>query len=116
MDIPSIVLLIAALLAVVSLAEPFSARLRVPSSVILAVIGLTIGTASAIISQRAPSPMEAAALAIWDLPISSEIFLFVFLPALLFQGALEIDARDMLEDAVPILMMAVVAVLVATFL
>jgi CPA1 family monovalent cation:H+ antiporter len=42
------------------------------------------------------------------------VFLFIFLPALLFQGALEVDTRDLAGDAVPIFTMAVVAVIVAT--
>ena len=38
----------------------------------------------------------------------------MFLPALLFQAALTIDVRRMMEDAAPILLLAVVAVFVAT--
>jgi CPA1 family monovalent cation:H+ antiporter len=113
MDIPSLVLLLAGLLALVSLIEPFAAQLRVPSSVILAVAGLAIGASSALLSGE-PGESGEIAFAIWNLPIHSDVFLFVFLPALLFQGALHIDARDVLQDAVPIFSLAVVAVLVAT--
>lgn len=115
MAIPTMVLILAALLAVVSLAEPLAARLRLPSSVILAVLGILIGTASTLIDASSSPTMGALAETVADLPINSHVFLFIFLPALLFQGALNIDARDMVEDAVPIFTMAVVAVLVATF-
>ncbi|MBA3517194.1 MAG: cation:proton antiporter [Rhizobiales bacterium] len=115
MAIPTMVLVLAALLAVVSLAEPLAGRLRLPSSVILALLGILIGTASTLIGSSSGPAMEALAETIADLPINSQVFLFIFLPALLFQGALNIDARDMAEDAVPIFTMAVVAVLVATF-
>ena len=49
MAIPTMVLVLAALLAVVSLAEPLAGRLRLPSSVILALLGILIGTASTLI-------------------------------------------------------------------
>jgi CPA1 family monovalent cation:H+ antiporter len=114
MDLPSIVLVIAALLAVVSLAEPLAERLRLPATVILAVIGLVIGTASALLQGTADHSVSEFARLFGNLPINSQVFLFIFLPALLFQGALEADARDMAGDAVPIFMMAVVAVVVTT--
>src|SRR5262249_48045495 len=40
--------------------------------------------------------------------------LYVFLPVLLFQAALTIEVRQILEDAAPILLLAVIAVVVAT--
>ena len=43
------------------------------------------------------------------------MFLYVLLPTLLFQVALGLNLRRMAEDWVPILVMAVVAVVVATF-
>ena len=42
------------------------------------------------------------------------MFLFVFLPALLFQSSLTLEVRQMMGDAAPILLLAVIAVLVAT--
>ncbi|MDM7458987.1 MAG: cation:proton antiporter, partial [Paracoccus sp. (in: a-proteobacteria)] len=49
------------------------------------------------------------------LPIRSNVFLYVFLPTLIFQATLEMNVRRMLDDWVPILTLAVVAVVVATF-
>jgi CPA1 family monovalent cation:H+ antiporter len=46
--------------------------------------------------------------------LHSEVFLYIFLPLLLFQTALTIEVRQIVEDAAPILLLAVVAVLVAT--
>ncbi|HWT30358.1 MAG TPA: sodium:proton antiporter, partial [Propylenella sp.] len=114
MPLPEIVLVIASLLAVVSLADPLAERLHLPSAVILAAIGLVIGTASALLA-NSPGPLMAGWAAVMsELPINSQVFLFIFLPALLFQGALTVDARQMAQDGVPIFIMAVVAVLVAT--
>ena len=49
-----------------------------------------------------------------DLPISSDVFLYIFLPLLLFETALNIEVGRVIEDAAPILLLAIVAVLVAT--
>ncbi|MFI5177688.1 MAG: cation:proton antiporter, partial [Vicinamibacterales bacterium] len=49
-----------------------------------------------------------------DLPIDSDAFLYILLPALLFESALAIDVRQIVEDAAPILLLAIVAVVVAT--
>ena len=46
-----------------------------------------------------------------DLPLGSETFVYVFLPLLVFEGALASDVRRTVEDAAPILMLAVVATL-----
>ena len=101
-------------LVVVSLAEPLAARLRLPSTVILAVIGLAIGVASTFLAGDPGTVMGDVGMTIGELPVNSQVFLFIFLPALLFQGGMEIDARDMSEDAVPIFVLAVIAVLVTT--
>ncbi|MDA4326923.1 cation:proton antiporter, partial [Escherichia coli] len=44
----------------------------------------------------------------------AEAYLWLFLPPLLFQAALSVDVRSMAPDAAPILMLAIVAVIVAT--
>src|SRR5690606_16150546 len=45
---------------------------------------------------------------------TAETILSIFLPVLLFQAGLTIDVRRMMDDAVPILVLAVVAVLVCS--
>jgi CPA1 family monovalent cation:H+ antiporter len=54
------------------------------------------------------------ARALVNVPVTSETFMYVFVPALIFQAALTIDVRRMIDDIAPILLLAVVAVLVAT--
>ena len=56
----------------------------------------------------------ARALAALQLRVGSETFLYIFLPALLFHAALTIEVRQLLQDAAPILLLAVVAVVVST--
>jgi CPA1 family monovalent cation:H+ antiporter len=43
-------------------------------------------------------------------PINASVFLVVFLPLLLFHAALTIDVRELIDDAVPILTLAILAV------
>lgn len=115
MALSDILLLIAGLLVVVSLAQPFAQRLGLPYTVVLAVAGVLIGaSAGALLHTDLTYAFDSVAVMFVDLPVTSEVFLYVFLPVLLFQASLTIDARRMAEDAAPILMLAVVAVLVTT--
>ncbi|MEM1129550.1 MAG: cation:proton antiporter [Pseudomonadota bacterium] len=115
MDIVVTTTVIASLFLVIGAAEPLAARLRLPYSVILAVLGILIGL-SAIFFLRTDltDALNPMAEAILGLPIRSNVFLYVFLPTLIFQATLGMNLRRMLDDWVPILMLAVVAVVVAT--
>ncbi|PTX03854.1 cation:proton antiporter [Pararhodobacter aggregans] len=115
MDIVAIVAITAGLFAVIGLSEPLAERLRLPATVILALLGIAIGVASAwLIASRETEMLTAAATLIQNLPIRSNFFLYVFLPTLIFQVSLTIDLRRMLDDWVPILLLAVVAVVIST--
>jgi len=115
MDIVLITTIIASLFLVIAAADPLAARLRLPYSVILACLGMLIG-AAAIFFLRTDltDALNPVAEAILALPIRSNVFLYVFLPTLLFQVTLGVNPRRMLDDWVPILVLAVVAVVVAT--
>ncbi len=115
MDIVVITTIITSLFVVIGVAEPLAARLRLPFSVILAVLGVVIGLgATFFLNTDLTDALNPGAQAIIDLPIRSNAFLYVFLPTLLFQATLGMNLRRMLDDWMPILMMAVVAVIVAT--
>jgi CPA1 family monovalent cation:H+ antiporter len=81
----------------------------------LALLGILIG-AGAIFFLRTEltDALNPIAEAILGLPIRSNVFLYVFLPTLLFQATLGMNLHRMLDDWVPILVLAVVAVVVAT--
>jgi CPA1 family monovalent cation:H+ antiporter len=116
MDLRITLILLAGLLILVSLLQPLALRLRLPASVLLAVVGISLGALSTLIARtEAGGALGAVAHAFVDLPVDSNTFLYVFLPALLFQSALSIEVQRMIEDAGPVLLLAVVAVLVATF-
>jgi CPA1 family monovalent cation:H+ antiporter len=115
MDLHSALWVIAALFVVVGLSEPAAARLRLPYTVALAAVGAGLGAAAAFLWQTTlTDALNPLARAILDFPVSSTVLLSALLPALLFQAALSVDARRMLDDWVPILVLAVLAVVVAT--
>jgi len=115
MTLANTLLIIASLMVLISVLQPLARRLNLPNAVVLAFVGVMIGlAASYILHTQRTTGMETAAELILGVPITSEGFIYIFLPALLFQSALMIDTRRMLEDAVPIFILAVIAVLVST--
>ena len=115
MDIVVITTVIASLFLVIGAAEPLAGRLGLPNSVILAILGLLIGVGAIFfLRTELTDVLNPVAEAILGLPIRSNVFLYVFLPTLLFQATLGMNLRRMLDDWVPLLVLAVVAVVVAT--
>ncbi len=89
--------------------------MALPASVLLAGAGIALGTFATIVQHaEAGGVLGKFALAFSSLPIGSDAFIYILLPALLFQSALTIEVPQMLEDAAPILLLAIVAVVVAT--
>lgn len=114
-SLPSLLLGIAFLLVLVSVAQPLARRLLLPETVLLAAIGVAIG-GGADIALRAPHihMFDDAARKVLTIPVDSETILLVFLPVLVFAGALSIDVRRLAHDAVSVLTLAVVAVVAST--
>ena len=116
MDIVVLTTIITSLFLVIAAAEPLAARLHLPYTAMLAVLGILIGSGAAFfLNTELTDALNPVAEAILDLPIRADAFLYVFLPTLLFQATLGMNLLRMLDDWVPILVLAVVAVVVATF-
>jgi Na+:H+ antiporter len=81
--------------------------LRIPYTVALVLGGLLLSLL------RLPllSPLQANQRPNWLTP---DVILILFLPALVFEGSVKIDVRDLLRDAAPLLVLANVGVLLAT--
>jgi len=113
-DVAVVVLTIAGILVPVSFIQPVAERTHLPESVLLALVGIAIGGFSAfLLYTPLTDTFDEVVRPLVNLPFTSETFIIVFLAILLFQAALTIDVREMIEDAAPILMLAVVAVIVA---
>ncbi|UCV24345.1 cation:proton antiporter [Ferribacterium limneticum] len=103
-SIPISVLGVATLFAVVVATEPIARRVNLPLSITLVIVGAILGFSIDIGNSVLST----------SLTISSEAFLYLFLPVLLFETAIDIDVRRLLADIGPILLLAVVAVLGST--
>ncbi|NWG45120.1 MAG: cation:proton antiporter [Alphaproteobacteria bacterium] len=112
-QVASVVFGLAALLALASLLLPLSRRLNLPYTVVLALAGLGLGTA--LVTGVTPPGLAGGFLTtLRGLGLSSDAFLYLFLPPLLFHAGLTIDSRRLMDDIGPVIVLAVVAVLVCT--
>lgn len=110
-------LAVAGLLGLVSLLPPLAKRLGLPYTVVLAALGVGIGLLLHLgggMEQGVTGPITAFINAVGEVELTSAAFLYIFLPVLLFETALGVDVRRMLDDLGPILLLAIVAVLVCT--
>jgi CPA1 family monovalent cation:H+ antiporter len=103
-------------LALAALAVPFARRVGLPLPVIIAAAGLGAG-ATALVSDFTLAGMNLSALDRWfveQVAFDSGALLFIFLPPLLFEMALSVNVRRLIDDLGGVIVMAVVAVVVAT--
>lgn len=113
MQIGLLVFGLAGLLALVSFMPPLAGRLRLPHSVLLAIVGFILGIIIHV-HDWAPGALGLFLDSLRHFEISSETFLYVFLPVLLFEAALAMNVRRLLNDISPILVMAIVAIVLTT--
>ena len=104
MDLTPLITFGAIILIVISLSEPLASRTGAPFALVLTGAGVIMALLLSAVSGSGPI----------SFPLPSGLFLDLFLPALIFQAALSTEVRRMLEDGVPIMILAVLAVLVAT--
>ncbi|MBB3012871.1 cation:proton antiporter [Cupriavidus alkaliphilus] len=112
--IVDILILAGVLLAIVAVVQVAAARLVLPESTLLSAIGIAIGAGYVAIDAAHPDFARHFLHPLIDPALPPEAYLWIFLPPLLFHAALTADVRGMLPDAAPILLLAVVAVVVAT--
>ncbi|MFB3090788.1 MAG: cation:proton antiporter, partial [Gammaproteobacteria bacterium] len=103
--LPEIVLIIMALLTVAMLAAGVCRNLPIPYTVFLVIIGIVLGTFAR---------NEESMSVLLDFQLTPDIVLFLFLPALLFESAFNLNARQLVRDLVPVLILAVPALLIST--
>jgi monovalent cation:H+ antiporter, CPA1 family len=109
------VLAASVLLLLASLLVPLAKRLKVPHTVLLALLGMALGLiAAAVPPDSRLGPVGDLLTGMTSLGLEPDVFLAVFLPPLLFAAGLVIDVRRVIEEAWAVLLMAVVAVFVAT--
>lgn len=106
---------VTALLGLVSLLLPLAERFSIPYSVLLALVGIAIGGATHIPEHYLQG---GAVRDIFDtlrnFGLGAESLLYIFLPALLFEAALNVDVGQLGDEVAPVLLLAVIGVVVCT--
>lgn len=113
------VLAISILLGLSAFVPLISERVRLPSTTILALGGIVIGGglhfAAGPFAELMPDPVSHVVHGLAALGIPPDVLLVIFLPILIFEASIGLDARALRDDAASVLTMAILAVLVTTF-
>ena len=104
--IAELVLGLCILLLLASATLAVAKRLNLPFTILLVIVGLAI----AVVSPYLPVSMAR----LLDFHISPEIILYVFLPSLIFESAFHLDARQLRDNLLPVLTLAVPGLLIST--
>jgi CPA1 family monovalent cation:H+ antiporter len=94
------------LLIVAAIIAMLAKRLRIPYTVSLVLGGLLLG----VIQLPILSPLQPGHRPDWLTP---DVILILFLPALVFEGSVKVDVRELLRNSVPLLLLANIGVLLA---
>jgi len=105
MPLSESVLLLMVLLAIGVLVRGLFNRLPIPYTVMLVILGMLLGNLA-----RVWQPLES----IRYFQLSPELVFFIFLPVLIFESGLSLHARQLAKDIVPVLMLAIPALLLST--
>jgi|GEM_PF-280141 len=101
------ILLILSLIGIAAVSSLLFKKLNFPYTIGLVVVGIIIGTFSALY------PHELAMFG--DLRLSSDIILYLILPVLVFDAALNVDSKVLFKNIVPIIVLAAVGLLISAF-
>ena len=114
----STVLGLFSLMTIAVLILPLSKKVKIPYTVLLALVGIIIGFLNSLIggTQTELGIVGELFHSFESFNLTSGVIFFVFLPVLIFEASLAIDVRKLLSDIRPILFLAVVGLFISTFL
>jgi len=104
------------LMTIAVLILPLSRRVKAPYTVLLAIVGIVLGLLVDATHDSHLGPISDLFHSFESFELTSEVIIFVFLPALVFESSLSIDVRKLLADIRPILFLAVVGLLISAFM
>ncbi|MBW2465822.1 MAG: cation:proton antiporter [Deltaproteobacteria bacterium] len=104
--VASLVATIVGLLLVASFTSTLAKRLHLPFTVMLVIAGMLL----AILARHGPHFLHG----IVQFTISPEVILFVFLPTLIYESAFNLDYRQLRQNIMPVLLLAVPGLLLST--
>src|ERR1700716_2628436 len=114
-DIVLTIFALTGLLGLVSMLLPLADRLAIPYAVLLAAVGCAVGAGIAFFGATVGAGMVGDMVHGLDgFHPTAEALLYIFLPALLFETALNVDVQHLTEEIAPVLLLAVIGVLVST--
>jgi CPA1 family monovalent cation:H+ antiporter len=109
MYIADILLVASGLLLVSMIAASICRHLAIPYTVLLVTLGLSVTLLADTLGL--PNVYYLS-----QLHLTSDLVFFIFLPALIFESALSLDARALLKNIIPILTLAVIGMLISVIL
>ena len=104
MPLSEVILVVMGLLTIAMIAAAICKNIPVPYTVFLVILGIILGS----ISRHNPE-LEL----LLEFQLTPDLVLFLFLPALIFESALNMDARLLMKDIVPVLVLAIPAMLIS---
>jgi len=104
------------LMTIAVLILPMARRFKFPYTVLLAVVGIGLGLLIDATHDAHMGPLSDLFHSFQSFDLTSEVIIFVFLPALVFESSLSIDVRKLMADIKPILFLAVIGLLISAFM
>ncbi len=105
MPLSEVILIIMGLLTIAMLAAGLCRNLPIPFTVFLVIIGISLNSLS----------QQVEVLhALHEFRLTPDLVFFLFLPALVFESAFNLDARQLIKDLAPVLTLAIPALLIST--
>ncbi len=105
MPLSEIVLVVMGLLTVAMIAAAICRNIPIPYTVFLVLLGIIIGSFA-----RNYPELESL---LNEFQLTPDLVLFLFLPALIFESAINMDARLLMKDIIPVLVMAIPALMIS---
>ena len=105
MPLSEIILVVMGLLAVSMMAAAVCSYIPIPYTVFLVILGMFLGSLA-----RQNTELNF----LLDFQLSPDLVLYLFLPVLVFESAINLDARSLIKDIVPILVLAIPALVIST--
>jgi len=104
MELSEVILVIMGLLTIAMIAAAICKNIPVPYTVFLVILGIILGSIA-----RHNTHLEL----LLEFQLTPDLVLFLFLPALIFESALNMDARLLMKDIIPVLVLAIPALLIS---
>ncbi|MEO1924666.1 MAG: cation:proton antiporter [Gammaproteobacteria bacterium] len=104
MPLSEVILVVMGLLTVAMIAAAICRNIPVPYTVFLVILGIILGSFA-----RFYPEFEF----LLEFQLTPDLVLFIFLPALIFESAINLDARLLMKDIIPVLVLAVPAMLIS---